>query len=49
MHDPVYRMNVVVQNIGYNQPSHVGYFFADGAPAPNITTVGERAHADGGR
>lgn len=39
MHDPVYRMNVVVQNIGYNQPAHVGYFFADGYPDPDITTV----------
>ena len=46
MHDPVYRMNVVVQNIGYNQPAHVGYFFADGYPDPNITIVGEEV---GGR
>lgn len=39
MHDPVYRMNVVVQNIGYNQPAHVGYYFADGPPKPNIRMV----------
>ncbi|QDT65221.1 Rhamnogalacturonan endolyase YesW precursor [Calycomorphotria hydatis] len=40
MHDPVYRMNVAVQNIGYNQPAHVGYYFADGAPKPNIRLIG---------
>lgn len=43
MHDPCYRMNAVVQNIGYNQPAHVGYFLADGAPDPNITIVGGEA------
>lgn len=36
MHDPVYRMNVVVQNIGYNQPAHTGFHFPSGAPVPNI-------------
>ncbi|WP_284688806.1 hypothetical protein [Chondrinema litorale] len=39
MHDPLYRMNIARQNIGYNQPAHTGYFFADGAPTPNITTI----------
>ena len=39
MHDPVYRMNIVVQNIGYNQPAHPGFFFADGSPRPNIRLV----------
>ncbi|MFT4175982.1 MAG: rhamnogalacturonan lyase [Luteolibacter sp.] len=36
MHDPIYRMNIVVQNIGYNQVAHTGYYFPDGAPKPNI-------------
>ncbi len=39
MHDPVYRLNIVVQNVGYNQPAHVGYYFADGAPAPDIELI----------
>jgi|CZCB01.1.fsa_nt_gi rhamnogalacturonan endolyase len=29
MHDRTYRMNIVVQNVGYNQPAHVGYYFAE--------------------
>ncbi|GAO29452.1 hypothetical protein [Geofilum rubicundum] len=39
MHDPVYRMTVAVQNVGYNQPAHVGYYFPDGAPVPDIEIV----------
>ncbi len=39
MHDPTYRMNIAVQNVGYNQPAHVGYYFADGAPTPDIYLV----------
>ena len=39
MHDPLYRSSVAVQNIGYNQPAHVGYYFADGAPTPDIDMV----------
>lgn len=37
MHDPLYRMNIVVQGIGYNQVANVGYYFPDGAPRANIT------------
>jgi rhamnogalacturonan endolyase len=48
MHDPVYRMNIVVQNIGYNQPAHVGYCFADGYPDPHVTMVGGRQKATKG-
>ncbi len=39
MHDPVYRMNIAVQSIGYNQPAHTGYYFPDGAPVPDIELV----------
>lgn len=39
MHDPLYRMNVAVQNVGYNQPAHVGYYFPDGAPVPDIEII----------
>jgi len=39
MHDPTYRMNVAVQNVGYNQPAHVGYYFADGMPTHDIELI----------
>lgn len=42
MHDPTYRMNIVVQNVGYNQPSNVGYYFPDGAPDPNIYMINDQ-------
>jgi rhamnogalacturonan endolyase len=29
MHDPIYRLSVVWQNVGYNQPAHPGFFLAD--------------------
>ena len=25
MHDPIYRLSVVWQNVGYNQPAHPGF------------------------
>lgn len=39
MHDPTYRMNIVVQNIEYNQHACLGYNLADGAPVPNIKLI----------
>jgi len=36
MHDPLYRMNIAVQNIGYNQVAHTGFSFPEGAPKANI-------------
>jgi len=32
MHDPVYRLSVAWQNVGYNQPAHTGFYL--GAPKP---------------
>lgn len=29
MHDHVYRMGIVWQNVGYNQPPHLGYYLPD--------------------
>ncbi|MBR1394631.1 MAG: rhamnogalacturonan lyase [Prevotella sp.] len=29
MHDHIYRMSVAWQNVGYNQPPHLGYFLPD--------------------
>jgi fibronectin type 3 domain-containing protein len=34
MHDPVYRLGVAWQNIGYNQPPHPSYFLGDGMGQP---------------
>lgn len=42
MHDPVYRLSIAWQNVGYNQPAHTGYFLgADMAtpPVPSATYV----------
>lgn len=39
MHDPVYRMSVAWQNVGYNQPPHPGVFLGakmDPPPTPKI-------------
>lgn len=29
MHDPVYRMSIVWQNVAYNQPPHLGFYLPD--------------------
>ncbi len=39
MHDPTYRMNIVTQNVGYNQSAHTGYYFRDGYPDHDISLV----------
>jgi uncharacterized protein YjdB len=41
MHDPVYRLSIAWQNVGYNQPPHTGFYLGTGmsqAPVPNIVT-----------
>lgn len=30
MHDPIYRLGVAWQNVGYNQPPHLGFYIGDG-------------------
>lgn len=43
LHDPQYRMAIAWQNVGYNQPPHLGFYLGDGMadpPKPNITIVG---------
>jgi rhamnogalacturonan endolyase len=42
MHDPVYRLSIAWQNVGYNQPPHTGYYIGDDmkpAPKPNIFVI----------
>jgi rhamnogalacturonan endolyase len=41
MHDPIYRLSVAYQNVGYNQPTHTGFYLGDGMakpPRPSIVT-----------
>ncbi len=43
MHDPIYRLGIAWQNVGYNQPPHTGFFLGNGmgsAPRPDIELVG---------
>ena len=43
MHDPVYRLGVAWENVGYNQPPHLGFWLGAGvdkAPRPNIVLTG---------
>ncbi len=43
MHDPVYRNGVAWENVGYNQPPHLGFWLGAGvdkAPRPNIVLTG---------
>lgn len=45
MHDPIYRLSVAWQNVGYNQPAHPGSCLADAA----AQSMGERQRiSDGG-
>jgi len=34
MHDPVYRLSVAWQNVGYNQPTQPGFYMGEGMSAP---------------
>ncbi|WP_114780681.1 rhamnogalacturonan lyase [Botryobacter ruber] len=49
MHDPVYRMGIVWQNVGYNQPPHTSFYLGHGMkkpPRPNIVLVPNKLKAD---
>ncbi|MET3534967.1 rhamnogalacturonan lyase [Chryseobacterium limigenitum] len=42
MHNPQYRLSIVWQNVGYNQPPHTDYYLDESVkeiPKPNIVTV----------
>ena len=40
MHDPIYRLSVAYQNVGYNQPTQTGFYLGDGmAPPPRPVSV----------
>ena len=42
MHDPIYRLSVAYQNVGYNQPTQTGFYLETGMaknpPRPAIVT-----------
>ncbi len=40
MHDPQYRLSIVWQNVGYNQPPHTAFYLGEGMepPRPAIAT-----------
>ncbi|MGO9466834.1 MAG: rhamnogalacturonan lyase [Isosphaeraceae bacterium] len=45
MHDPIYRLSVAYQNVGYNQPTQTGFYLGDGMsppPRPAIVTRDSR-------
>ncbi len=42
MHDPIYRLSIAWQNVGYNQPPHLGFYFGadmDTPPDPDINII----------
>ena len=39
MHDPIYRLGVAWQNVGYNQPAHPGFYLADGMAPPPVPYI----------
>ena len=36
MHDPIYRLSVAYQNVGYNQPTQTGFYLGDGMSPPPL-------------
>lgn len=36
MHDPQYRLSIVWQNVGYNQPAHTSFFLGAGMASPPL-------------
>nr|WP_206079921.1 hypothetical protein [Propioniciclava coleopterorum] len=39
MHDPVYRLSVAWQNVGYNQPPHTGFHLGEGMKKPETPRI----------
>ncbi|WP_225947932.1 rhamnogalacturonan lyase [Paenibacillus sp. OAS669] len=46
MHDPVYRLSIAWQNVGYNQPPHTGFYLGHGMQNPPIPNIYLTAPAD---
>jgi rhamnogalacturonan endolyase len=39
MHDPIYRLGIVWQNVAYNQPPHTGFFIGNGMKEPPVPKI----------
>jgi hypothetical protein len=39
MHDPVYRLSVAWQNVGYNQPPHTSFYLGNGMATPSQPSI----------
>ncbi|TWD88276.1 fibronectin type 3 domain-containing protein [Neobacillus bataviensis] len=39
MHDPVYRLGIAWQNVGYNQPPHTSFFLGHNMDAPPVPSL----------
>ena len=39
MHDPLYRLSVAYQNVGYNQPTQTGFYLGDGMSQPTRPSI----------
>ncbi|WP_042199081.1 fibronectin type III domain-containing protein [Paenibacillus camerounensis] len=39
MHDPIYRLAVAWQNVGYNQPPHPGFYLGTGMEMPQAPAI----------
>lgn len=42
MHDHTYRMSICWQNVGYNQPPHLGYYLPDSVVSRFVAIEGEK-------
>ncbi len=52
MQDPVYRLSIAWQNVGYNQPPHTSFYMGDDMkqqPRPSIRLAGGSTSAPRGR
>ncbi|WP_456238671.1 rhamnogalacturonan lyase [Paenibacillus puerhi] len=39
MHDPLYRLSIAWQNVGYNQPPHTGFYLGVGMQNPPVPSI----------
>jgi rhamnogalacturonan endolyase len=39
MHDPIYRLSVAYQNVGYNQPTQTGFYLGHGMVVPSRPAI----------
>jgi len=47
MHDPVYRLSVAWQNVGYNQPTQTGFYLGEGMAEPPPSAISTNSRVAG--